>query len=1266
MLQPTAFASGAALHAESSSWKLVATSRRKAATRPLLARLPSPPPSPSPPTPTRSLSTSLESERRRSQNRFQSLSSEEDSDTEWETVGDGDEGGKRSPQRASQSRAAYKLPRSAKSTRTKFYNSPGCSTSGSHPTVGSQAYPTTGSALLPIQATPENNIETQPSLPIEATAMQGPKTPILDLSFPEIAQHMVEMGPTVISIKASRVRAVQRAFRHQLLKTRLSPDQEREWKKLFLLPVLLLSYISDSVFNNRIKRCGSDTNNIGIPAETQQPAWDFTLEELTHRKPVITAQSNLANANDKALARQLQRVEELVKADQISAAMNVLCRELDHAPMTPEDAYVRLENKHPFPMMPPDRVMQRKQQIAAMTLDAETDVIPQIESVEEMMEIIRTCPKRRSPGPDKLRFDHLQTLGCARAQMDAGTRDFLDELRSVFNLILAAKIPSSVAAMLATNEIIALPKGDGDVRPIGIGSTYRKIASKVVYTKLSSACEMKGYFFSDVLPDRYERKDGYRNAEEPFQKTQHASSVCGIETIVHLTNMLLSMPHKLPLDLYTIDARNAFNQVDRLEGLLQAAHLDRGCLPFIRAMYLEDSASNYFGCGDGVRTILSRAGFHQGDVLGSLLFCIAIQPLVDFICQSVMENFPADCEAKRVSIHFYVDDGTFVAPHEVMKHIITLLQDPVLQMKFGYVLNPSKGAYLLGKCTDYDQAQQRITDLENMGLSPDIIRAHPDNVIATADDGDVDEAASKYGAKVLGSFVGTTKYISKQLAAYAQELRVVRDKLNKMQNSQCRLLLFRKSFCCKPLHIFRTIPPMLTKEFALAVEDIKKGFVAEMLEFPTTEDLPSDVFDLMSHPIQAGGLGFYNVGVVSSAAFVASLMGCLRKLLDSDRVIDLLMNGRAHLQDLCGTLVHFYDSIEALKLDADPLTAFTKLFKLSHDRELGSIQAQLMDHVTEKRLSDLRGKICATTVDINQQGRVHNVPQQNRARLYMFNSLRNKEAGAWLQATPKNAYLEMTNKQMNVALRHRYFLPQSCVRPATKCSCSGRPIVDRFGHHYIQGCGLHGFRTRSHDLLSHQLTLLLRYFGMDCKREESGRFTDIDPRHRHRPDITVYNPPMEDHLFPIKTSPVVIDISVASAIKGAGKGSFMPISEAAAMKPGQQADSRVNDKISKYKMLDPHNTLHFVPFVLESSGLMHSTARAFLRLGARKASEILMIPAENLYSYAVKCLSMTFQRCVANNIIQHSYAAAVKSTDIILQKDPGFRDSQLIGDTLRD
>ena len=57
------------------------------------------------------------------------------------------------------------------------------------------------------------------------------------------------------------------------------------------------------------------------------------------------------------------------------------------------------------------------------------------------------------------------------------------------------------------------------------------------------------------------------------------------------------------------------------------------------------------------------------------------------------------------------------------------------------------------------------------------------------------------------------------------------------------------------------------------------------------------------------------------------------------------------------------------------------------------MQSQLMDHVMSKRLSDLQAKLCSLSVDVNQQGRLHTVPQHNRARLYFFNSLRNKEAG---------------------------------------------------------------------------------------------------------------------------------------------------------------------------------------------------------------------------------------------------------------------------------
>ena len=740
-------------------------------------------------------------------------------------------------------------------------------------------------------------------------------------------------------------------------------------------------------------------------------------------------------------------------------------------------------------------------------------------------------------------------------------------------------------------------------------------------------------------------------------------------TIVHRTNMMLTTQNGKHLDLYTIDAKNAFNQVDRLEGLMQVAHLDRGCLPFIRAMYLEDSASAFYGCADGVRTVHSRAGFHQGDVLGSLLFCIAVQPLINHICASVAQHFPDAVSSHEVCVNFYVDDGTFVAPHAVMMHIIELLQNAELQARYGYVLNPSKGAYLMGKCEHTHDADQRLQSLLNLGLSPDIIRVHPDNELAANEDIN-DEAhrllfESRYGAKVLGSYVGTDAYISANLREYAEELAVVRARLDKINNAQCRLLLFRKSFCCKPLHIFRTIKPAIAKVFAREVEDSKKGFIVTMLNLHPN-DLTDDVYEMMSRPIQGGGLGFYDVQLVASAAYVSSLLRCLKGIFNPQALLQMLLQQPDQLHSLCGTVATFQAAIADLKIHEDQETAYRTLLNLSYDKNLGTVQAQLMDHVMDRRLPALQEKLCSMTVDTNTHGRLHNVPHMNRARLYFFNSLRNKEAGAWLQATPKNHYLTIGNKEMEVAIRHRYFLPQSCIRPSTKCACNGRPVVDRFGHHYIQGCGMYGFRTRSHNLLAHQLTVLLRYLGMDCKREETGRFTDIDPNDAHRPDVTVYNPPMEDHLFPIRTAPVVIDVSVASAIRGAGKAQFVPMSEMSSMRPGIHAEARAREKIAKYQRLDPNNTVHFVPFVLESSGYLHKTARDFVSLCVRKASDVLTIPSESLYSYAVKCLSVTFQRCIATNILQHSYAAAVKSTDIILQKDPGFRDSQIIGDSLRD
>ena len=99
---------------------------------------------------------------------------------------------------------------------------------------------------------------------------------------------------------------------------------------------------------------------------------------------------------------------------------------------------------------------------------------------------------------------------------------------------------------------------------------------------------------------------------------------------------------------------------------------------------------------------------------------------------------------------FFVDDSNFSAPHQIMLRTIQGIKED--GPKYGYHLNPDKGTYLLGRCETAEDARQRKATLVKLGLNPDIIRVHPDNTPIPI------HAAFLYGAKVLGSYIGSPEY----------------------------------------------------------------------------------------------------------------------------------------------------------------------------------------------------------------------------------------------------------------------------------------------------------------------------------------------------------------------------------------------------------------------------------------------------------------------------------------------------------------------------
>jgi len=83
-------------------------------------------------------------------------------------------------------------------------------------------------------------------------------------------------------------------------------------------------------------------------------------------------------------------------------------------------------------------------------------------------------PDGSAGGPDGVRLQHIRDLLMCR---EAGA-DFLSALTDFTNLVISGRCPEAVAPVFFGGRLLALNKKTGGIRPIVIGFTLRRLASK--------------------------------------------------------------------------------------------------------------------------------------------------------------------------------------------------------------------------------------------------------------------------------------------------------------------------------------------------------------------------------------------------------------------------------------------------------------------------------------------------------------------------------------------------------------------------------------------------------------------------------------------------------------------------------------------------------------------------------------------------------------------------------------------------------------------
>ena len=388
---------------------------------------------------------------------------------------------------------------------------PDCVKSSSQPFRGAE--PEVGQNVIP--GDHQTTTSGQKSAP-PAPQQQEPEAPGMDEDLGRILAGLRRSRPVVRRIpKGARIVAADALA--NLLEKAVASSEHGPWSKLMRFPYEALS----------VKE---ELNNSSLTKKIKQQITTYadTSCALSSQKD-STKSTYRAVANDrkkKMSGDKLKRGVELKLSDgDVKGAIRLLSSSDTVAGDTLQTIDA-LREKHP--PAPDD---------ACLPPVPDESTQPLLASCADVEAAVKSFSSGSSAGLDGLRPSHLKDL-IGLTCGEAGRR-LTTALTSLVNLALRGEIPRTARESFFTASLLALEKSCGGVRPIAIGSTYRRLATKVALRPLSSEIGNK-----------------LRPTQLGFGTTG------GCEAAAHATRHFVNRLSGEEV-VVKIDMRNAFNSVRR-------------------------------------------------------------------------------------------------------------------------------------------------------------------------------------------------------------------------------------------------------------------------------------------------------------------------------------------------------------------------------------------------------------------------------------------------------------------------------------------------------------------------------------------------------------------------------------------------------------------------------------------------------------------------------------------------------------------------------
>ncbi|GJR24240.1 hypothetical protein Tco_0972767 [Tanacetum coccineum] len=375
-----------------------------------------------------------------------------------------------------------------------------------------------------------------------------------------------------------------RVLRVALDKVICKPDDVSCWVSLLVLPLCLLKTFnpgSNLECKSANKRRHQEESIANAIRSWGMPGGSFQLvrETLAESAPSML---DLDGEDLDLTDRNLKQYKRKICDGHYTTAVRVLSSS-GVAPYN--DATLQeLKTKHPFMSAP-------------SLLDSHIDHHHLIASQDVVLDMIKSFPRGTSCGRDGLRAQHL--MDCLSGAALAISDKLDSSITQVVNLFLEGKCPTMLGEYIANAPLTLLVKPGGGIRPIAVGTIWRRLVSKVSATMIGHSLDgyLVGLQFGVGVPG-------------------------GGEAILHTVNHLVEdRGDDVGLSMLLVDFQNEFNLVEF-------------CYSSLAKLYY------------GEHSLWSCQGVQQGD---PLLLSLVLHPLICKVLELITEDGP------RCGLHLNVD-----------------------------------------------------------------------------------------------------------------------------------------------------------------------------------------------------------------------------------------------------------------------------------------------------------------------------------------------------------------------------------------------------------------------------------------------------------------------------------------------------------------------------------------------------------------------------------------------------------------------------------